>query len=281
MNGSFVDEDKLARDAIRRLRKRKHRRWPLVVLATPIAIAVALTLIWPVSKPHFVSVSIPVQPEVSALPTEVSALPTIPHDDTLPSIGTPVAPQIIELPAEPPAEPAILEKLIPMPIQKPAPPVVVETKPVEPAMEKPVIVETKPVDIPVKQKPKVKTARPVAPNQYTSATNEVPKINPPIDVKTEPKINPPIDANELPPLVKPPKPSNPVATRAPTSLMPTADASMAHTPTPPASEQNANSGPCRIYSSEKTVLGQPREVNGLACRSNVGVWEIITENPAN
>ncbi len=46
----------------------------------------------------------------------------------------------------------------------------------------------------------------------------------------------------------------------------------------PTPEQSAaNSEVCRSYTATKTLLGQPRQVNGLACRDGKGGWQIITE----
>jgi surface antigen len=48
----------------------------------------------------------------------------------------------------------------------------------------------------------------------------------------------------------------------------------------PASAQQAGSSEvCRSYTSMKTLLGQQRQVSGLACRDTNGQWQIITELP--
>jgi surface antigen len=36
---------------------------------------------------------------------------------------------------------------------------------------------------------------------------------------------------------------------------------------------------CRRYSSRVTVLGTVQEVAGLACQTNDGSWQIVSESP--
>jgi surface antigen len=59
----------------------------------------------------------------------------------------------------------------------------------------------------------------------------------------------------------------------PTSLTPT-KASAAPSP------GSAGGGEaCHSYTATRTLLGQPRQVSGLACRDSNGQWQIISELP--
>jgi surface antigen len=47
----------------------------------------------------------------------------------------------------------------------------------------------------------------------------------------------------------------------------------------PSSAGEAAGDACRNYTATKTLLGQPRQVSGLACREPNGQWQIISEMP--
>jgi len=110
---------------------------------------------------------------------------------------------------------------------------------------------------------------------------------------------PPIDLADLPrgePQARPAAPSEPTAPAAsssapntpnpaPNAAIANAGTARAHGPTMllsssrrAAAEPSASSNEvCRSYTATKTLLGQPRQVNGLACRDGNGGWQIITE----
>ena len=108
---------------------------------------------------------------------------------------------------------------------------------------------------------------------------------------------PPIDMADLPPSL-PGETVSPSASAAPVATQPASPATLAsvgaprvHGPTSllpssatrtsaAAAAQTGNTGEvCRSYTSTKTLLGQVRRVNGLACRDTNGQWQIITELP--
>jgi hypothetical protein len=103
---------------------------------------------------------------------------------------------------------------------------------------------------------------------------------------------PPIDATELPPIATPAAaPAASIASaessaarlHAPTSLTPVW--TKASTAAPPAAAAagtpaaSANGEACHSYTATRTLLGQPRQVSGLACRDGSGQWQIISELP--
>jgi hypothetical protein len=103
---------------------------------------------------------------------------------------------------------------------------------------------------------------------------------------------PPIDATDLPPIATPAAaPAASIANaesaaarlHAPTSLTPvwtrasTTAAPAAAAPAPAGA--SANGDTCHSYTATRTLLGQPRQVSGLACRDGNGQWQIISELP--
>jgi hypothetical protein len=94
---------------------------------------------------------------------------------------------------------------------------------------------------------------------------------------------PPLDASQLPPLTSPvtppaqPASADASASRlhAPTSLTPVWTRASAA-----AEAANGSSGEaCHTYTATRTLLGQSRQVSGLACRDGNGQWQIISELP--
>jgi hypothetical protein len=94
---------------------------------------------------------------------------------------------------------------------------------------------------------------------------------------------PPIDAGQLPPLAPSTAPVASTASaeaaaaarlHAPTNLTPVR--TQASASAPPA---NATDQACHSYTATRTLLGQPRQVSGLACRDGSGQWQIISELP--
>jgi hypothetical protein len=95
---------------------------------------------------------------------------------------------------------------------------------------------------------------------------------------------PPIDAGQLPPLA--PSATSVASTASaeaaaaaarlhpPTNLTPVR--TQASASAPPA---NATDQACHSYTATRTLLGQPRQVSGLACRDGSGQWQIISELP--
>lgn len=113
----------------------------------------------------------------------------------------------------------------------------------------------------------------------------------PRDLSTRELRGPPIDLADLPPgeTVTPSSSPAPRETQpaAATPTLASAAAARMHGPTSllppspnaPASAQAGSSEVCRSYTSTKTLLGQQRQVSGLACRDTNGQWQIITELP--
>jgi hypothetical protein len=102
---------------------------------------------------------------------------------------------------------------------------------------------------------------------------------------------PPIDLADLPPgeTVAPSSSPAPLEQHPPAAAPSLASAAAARmhgptsllppSPNAPASAQAGSSEVCRSYTSTKTLLGQRRQVSGLACRDTNGQWQIITELP--
>jgi len=94
---------------------------------------------------------------------------------------------------------------------------------------------------------------------------------------------PPIDVGDLPPLDPSATPTLPPtatvdpgaarqgSTQGPTKLAPVWSTVSA--------SGGAASDTCRNYTATRTLLGQPRQVGGVACREPNGQWQIISELP--
>ncbi len=94
---------------------------------------------------------------------------------------------------------------------------------------------------------------------------------------------PPLDIADLPPM-------DSAATAAPPAGSAAADAAAARlhgptslTPTKASAAPSPGSAgageACHSYTATRTLLGQPRQVSGLACRDSNGQWQIISELP--
>jgi hypothetical protein len=229
---------------------------------------------------------------VSALP---SSTPTTPPDAApLPSAGSTTSA---------PATPAPSPSATPVAAPKPAPPVATPPTPAatqpSPAAS-PVWTTTTASIAPPKAEiapPPLPAAKPSEPAKRAALRRAVPPravgANAPVanrdaavaSLPQEPQgpQGPPIDAGQLPPLATPAAPVASTASaeaaaaarlHAPTNLTPVR--TQASASAPPA---NATDQACHSYTATRTLLGQPRQVSGLACRDGSGQWQIISELP--
>lgn len=190
-----------------------------------------------------------------------------------PTASPPPTPAAVQPPPEP--APTATASLTPPKVEAPPPPPA--AKPAEPA-----------------KRPVARRAAPRPPNGNAPAgRSNAPASNggdaavaaalPPIPQ------GPPIDAGELPPMTPAalPSPAEPVAGEAggaagrlhpPTNLTPVW--TKASTASAAAAASNGSIGDsCHNYTATRTLLGQPRQVSGLACRDGNGQWQIISELP--
>jgi hypothetical protein len=89
---------------------------------------------------------------------------------------------------------------------------------------------------------------------------------------------PPVDADDLPPLEAfAVPPSRPAAPAAPAPVASTSRAA------PESAGSSAQAGTdtsdCRPYTSMTSLMGQQRQVSGIACRQPDGRWKLMSEMP--
>jgi hypothetical protein len=253
----------------------------------------------------------------AAAPAPPAAAPALPAAAPATPIPTPSPPAVAVAPAPPvaaPATPAPAESSVaslpiapPLPRPKPAPPPAAAPSEVAKAPEQPApppaATETPasapkanpPRELAEKPAPPAPRAKPQKTAKTERSSDQAPAAaSPPRARPAAPRepgdLGPPIDLADLPPgeTAAPSSSPAPLERQSPAPTLASTSAARMHGPTSllppslnaPASAQQAGSSEvCRSYTSMKTLLGQQRQVSGLACRDTNGQWQIITELP--
>jgi hypothetical protein len=268
---------------------------PLAAAPVPPAAAPALPAVAPATPAPK-----PAPPAVAVAPAPPVAAPATPAPAESSVASLPVMPPLPKpKPAPPPAAaPSEVAKATEQQPARPAPPPVATETPA-PAPAAPVPKSNPPRELAEKPAPPApraksqRTAKTERPDNQAPAAASPPRARP--AAPREPgDLGPPIDLADLPDLppgetAAPSSSPAPLERRqSPTPTLASTSAARMHGPTSllppslnaPASAQQAGSSEvCRSYTSMKTLLGQQRQVSGLACRDTNGQWQIITELP--
>jgi hypothetical protein len=268
---------------------------PLAAAPVPPAAAPALSAVAPATPAPK-----PAPPAVAVAPAPPVAAPATPAPAESSVASLPVMPPLPKpKPAPPPAAaPSEVAKATEQQPARPAPPPVATETPA-PAPAAPVPKSNPPRELAEKPAPPAPRAKPQKTAKTERSSDQAPAAASPLRARPaaprEPgDLGPPIDLADLPDLppgetAAPSSSPAPLERRqSPTPTLASTSAARMHGPTSllppslnaPASAQQAGSSEvCRSYTSMKTLLGQQRQVSGLACRDTNGQWQIITELP--